>query len=97
MSLCFRSSLSHLSEKNEASGVSDLASRELDEGVDRPIIHPLSRYRLAKLYEETGQKEKAIEQYAKALETWKTSEEGLFEVGDTRERVESLKAETLKK
>jgi tetratricopeptide (TPR) repeat protein len=74
-----------------------ITSLNLEIGLDRPIIHPLSRYRLAKLYEETGQKEKAIEQYAKALETWKTSEEGLFEVGDARERFETLKAQTSKK
>ncbi len=74
-----------------------ITSLNLEIGLDRPIIHPLSRYRLAKLYEETGQKEKAIEQYTKALETWKTSEEGLFEVGHARERLETLKAQTSKK
>jgi len=74
-----------------------MTSLNLEIGLDRPIIHPLSRYRLAKLYEETGQKEKAIEQYAKALETWKTSEEGLFEVGDARERLENLIAQSSKK
>jgi tetratricopeptide (TPR) repeat protein len=74
-----------------------ITSLNLDIGLDRPIIHPLSRYRLAKLYEEIGQKAKAIEQYSKSLEIWKTSEEGLFEVGDARERLETLMAETSKK
>lgn len=74
-----------------------ITSLNLEIGLDRPIVHPLSRYRLAKLYEKTGQKEKAIEQYAKTLEIWKTSEEGLFEVEDARERLDTLLAETSKK
>jgi tetratricopeptide (TPR) repeat protein len=74
-----------------------MTSLDLEIGLDRPLIHPLSRYRLAKLYEKTGQKEKAIELYAKAMEIWKTSEEGLFEVEDARERLETLMAETSKK
>ncbi len=74
-----------------------ITSLNLDIGLDRPIIHPLSRYRLAKLYEATGETDKAIEEYTHALKTWKTSEEGLFEVEDAKERLVTLLAQTSKK
>jgi serine/threonine protein kinase len=74
-----------------------ITSLNLEIGLDRPIIHPLSRYRLAKLYEETGEMDKAIEQYTKALKSWKTSEKGLFEVEDAKERIVTLMAQTSKK
>ena len=74
-----------------------ITSLNLEIGLDRPLIHPLSRYRLARLYEETGQREKAVEQYEKALAVWNNAEEGLFEVEDARQKLESLKADTSKK
>ncbi len=74
-----------------------ITSLNLEIGLDRPIIHPLSRYRLAKLYEDTGEKDKAIEQYTHALKTWKNSEEGLFEVDDAKERLITLMTQTSKK
>jgi tetratricopeptide (TPR) repeat protein len=66
-------------------------------GLDRPLIHPLSRYRLAKLYDENGQREKAIEQYEKTLEMWKNADEDLFEMIDARKSLESLKTDSSKK
>ena len=74
-----------------------ITTLNLEIGLDRPLIHPMSRYRLARLYEETGQREKAIEQYEKALSVWNNAEEGLFEVEDARQRLESLKADASKK
>ena len=74
-----------------------ITTLNLEIGLDRPLIHPLSRYRLARLYEETGQREKAVEQYEKALAVWNNAEEGLFEVEDARQKLESLKADTSKK
>ena len=66
-------------------------------GLDRPLIHPLSRYRLAKLYDENGQREKAIEQYEKTLEMWKNADEDLFEMIDAKKNLESLKTNSSKK
>jgi tetratricopeptide (TPR) repeat protein len=74
-----------------------ITALNLEIGLDRPLIHPLSRYRLAKLYEEKGQREKAIEQYEKALEMWKNADEGLVEMTDTRKSLKSLKADSSKK
>jgi tetratricopeptide (TPR) repeat protein len=74
-----------------------ITTLNLEIGLDRPIIHPLSRYRLAKLYEEKGQREKAIEQYEKALETWKNADEDLFEMMDAKKSLESLKTDSSKK
>ena len=66
----------------------------LDIGLDRPLIHPLSCYRLAKLYEKTGQFEKAAEQYRKALDIWENADDGLFQVEDSRQRLVALKSKT---
>ncbi|MGD2245402.1 MAG: protein kinase [Candidatus Aminicenantes bacterium] len=73
-----------------------ITSLNLEIGLDRPLIHPLSRYRLARLYEETGQREKAIDQYEKALTIWSNGEESLFEMKDARKKLKSLKADTSK-
>ena len=74
-----------------------ITNLNLEIGLDRPLIHPMSRYRLAKLYEETGQKEKAIEQYEKAMRIWARADDGLFEVADAGDRLEHLKSDTSKK
>jgi tetratricopeptide (TPR) repeat protein len=74
-----------------------ITTLNLEIGLDRPLIHPLSRYRLAKLYDENGQREKAIEQYEKTLEIWKNADEDLFEMMDAKKSLESLKTDSSKK
>ncbi|NQT79940.1 MAG: protein kinase [Candidatus Aminicenantes bacterium] len=59
---------------------------------DRPLFHPLGRFRLAKLYEEKGQYTKAIEQYEKALEVWKNADKGLKTVEEAQRRLAALKS-----
>ena len=58
---------------------------------DRRLIHPLTYYKLAKLYEEQGNKAKAIEHYDKFLDLWKDADPGIAEVEDARERLVGLK------
>ncbi|MDH4221043.1 MAG: tetratricopeptide repeat protein, partial [Candidatus Aminicenantes bacterium] len=71
-----------------------ITTLNLDIGLDRPLIHPLSRYRLAKLYEETGQIEKAAEQYRKALDIWENADVGLSPVEDAKQRLTALKSKS---
>jgi len=71
-----------------------ITTLNLNIGLDRPLIHPLSCYRLAKLYEETGQFEKAAEQYRKALNIWENADEGLSQMEDSRQRLAALKSKT---
>ena len=71
-----------------------ITALNLDIGLDRPLIHPLSRYRLAKLYEEIGQIEKAAEQYRKALDIWENTDEGLPAVEDAKQRLAALKSKS---
>ena len=71
-----------------------ITTLNLDIGLDRPLIHPLSCYRLAKLYEETGQNEKAAEQYRKVLDIWENADEGLSQVEDSKQRLVALKSKS---
>jgi tetratricopeptide (TPR) repeat protein len=55
------------------------------------LIHPLAYYRLAKLYEEKGEREKAVEQYQKFLSLCAESDPGLTTVEDARKKLPDLK------
>jgi len=50
-----------------------------------------SIYMLGKIYEEQGNKSKAIEHFQKFLDLWKDADSGLPEVEDARNRLEGLK------
>jgi tetratricopeptide (TPR) repeat protein len=58
---------------------------------ERRLIYPRFHYRLAMLYEQTGQDDKALQHYRKFLTLWKDADPGLPEVADARERVAGLK------
>jgi tetratricopeptide (TPR) repeat protein len=47
---------------------------------------------LGKIYEQKGQKEKAIENYKKFLDLWKDADPGLPEVEDARQRLAAMQA-----
>jgi len=56
----------------------------------RPLVHPFGHLRLAKLYEQKGLTDKAIEQYKLALSYWKDADEGLAPVIEARESLARL-------
>ncbi len=58
---------------------------------DRRFISPEYHYELAKLYEQTGQKEKAIERYEKFLDIWKNADPDIPELIDAKTHLAKLK------
>ncbi len=54
------------------------------------IINPIYHYRLAKLYQQTGQIQKAIDRYRRFLEIWKYADQGLPQVIDAKQRLATL-------
>jgi serine/threonine protein kinase/Tfp pilus assembly protein PilF len=55
------------------------------------LIHPFSRLRLAHLYEEKGERVKALAQYEALALIWKNSDPGLAPVAEAGERLAALK------
>jgi serine/threonine protein kinase/Tfp pilus assembly protein PilF len=53
-------------------------------------IFAKSFYMLGKIYEQKGQKEKAIENYKKFLDLWKDADPGIPEVEDAKKRLTTL-------
>jgi len=58
---------------------------------DRHPIYPKHHYELAKLYEEIGEKAKAVKEYEKFLDFWKNADADRPEPTDARKRVARLK------
>ncbi len=54
-------------------------------------IYARSFYMLGQIYEQQGKKTKAIENYEKFLDLWKTADSGIVEVEDARKRLSALK------
>ncbi len=55
-------------------------------------IFAKSFYMLGKIYEQKGQKEKAIENYAKFFDLWKDADPELSEVADAKQKLTSMQA-----
>ncbi|MCJ7579016.1 MAG: tetratricopeptide repeat protein, partial [Candidatus Aminicenantes bacterium] len=57
----------------------------------RCLIHPIYYYRMAKLYEQKGNRANAITNYEKFLSLWKDADPGLPEVEDAKQRLADIR------
>jgi serine/threonine protein kinase/Tfp pilus assembly protein PilF len=63
----------------------------VDQGRERfRLIHPIYHYRLAQLYEDAKQYQKAIKQYQVFLKLWENADEDLPEITETKIRLQEL-------
>ena len=58
--------------------------------LDRRIINPLYHYRLAKLYEQTGQVDKAVSEYRLFLKLWKNADKDRRELIEAGKRLRNI-------
>jgi serine/threonine protein kinase/Flp pilus assembly protein TadD len=58
---------------------------------DQILVHPHLRFRLARLYEEKGERARAVKQYQILAEVWKDADQDLTEVQQVRRRLAALK------
>ncbi len=58
---------------------------------EHELIHPLSRFRLAELYEKKGESAKALKQYKTLSLIWKDADPDFAEARKVRERLAALK------
>jgi serine/threonine protein kinase/tetratricopeptide (TPR) repeat protein len=64
----------------------------IDSGTrDRRFLQPLFHYRLARICEEAGRREKALSEYRRFLEIWKDADKDRPELLDAKKRVANLK------
>ena len=56
-------------------------------------VYAKSFYMLGKIYEQQGERAKAIEHYKKFLELWKDADPGIVEVEDAKKRLAELKSQ----
>ena len=54
-------------------------------------FYPRSFYMLGQIFEKSGDKAKAVENYTKFLDLWKIADPGLLEVSDAQKRLAALK------
>ena len=57
--------------------------------LERSMVH----YRIAQLYEKTGNREQAISNYQKAVDQWKNADDDLPELLDAKVRLTELSGE----
>ena len=62
---------------------------------ERYLIHPKYYFRLAELYEQKGEKAKAIDHYEKFLNLWKNADPDILEVIEAKKRLSELQNEQI--